>query len=83
MIGYLILAVLVAFIAVVAIRTIRFRPKPQPEVTKEEIAFDHLEETVSGQLGRIEAMAEEVNAENGASYTVTPHMVTWRLDAGP
>lgn len=41
MIGYLILAVLVAFIAVVAIRTIRFRPKPQPEVTKEEIAFDH------------------------------------------
>ena len=40
MIGYLILAVLVAFIAVVAIRTIRFRPKPQPEVTKEEIAFD-------------------------------------------
>ena len=41
MIGYWILAVLVAFIAVVAIRTIRFRPKPQPEVTKEEIAFDH------------------------------------------
>ena len=40
MIGYLILAVLVAFIAVVAIRTIRFRPKPKPEVTKEEIAFD-------------------------------------------
>ena len=40
MIGYLILAVLVAFIAVVAIRTIRFRPKPQPEVTKEEIVFD-------------------------------------------
>ena len=31
MIGYLILAVLVAFIAVVAIRTIRFRPKPQPK----------------------------------------------------
>ena len=28
MIGYLILAVLVAFIAVVAVRTIRFRPKP-------------------------------------------------------
>ena len=40
MIGYLILAVLAAFIAVVAVRTIRFRPKPQPEVTKEEIAFD-------------------------------------------
>ena len=40
MIGYWILAVLVAFIAVVAVRTIRFRPKPQPAVTKEEIAFD-------------------------------------------
>ena len=40
MIGYLILAVLVAFIAVVAVRTIRFRPKPQPAVTKEEIVFD-------------------------------------------
>ncbi len=40
MIGYWILAVLAAFIAVVAVRTIRFRPKPQPEVTKEKIAFD-------------------------------------------
>ena len=40
MIGYLILAVLVAFIAVVAVRAIRFRPKPQPAVTKEEIVFD-------------------------------------------
>ena len=40
MIGYWILAVLAAFIAVVAVRTIRFRPKPQPEVTKEEIVFD-------------------------------------------
>ena len=40
MIGYLILTILVVFIAVVAIRTIRFRPKPKPEVTKEEIAFD-------------------------------------------
>ena len=37
MIGYWILA---AFIAVVAVRTIRFRPKPQPAITKEEIAFD-------------------------------------------
>lgn len=40
MIGYWILAVLAAFIAVVAVRTVRFCPKPQPEVTKEEIAFD-------------------------------------------
>ena len=40
MIGYWILAVLAAFIAVVAVRTIRFRPKPQPAVTKEEIVLD-------------------------------------------
>lgn len=40
MIGYWILAVLAAFIAVVAVRTVRFRPKPQPAVTKEEIVFD-------------------------------------------
>lgn len=40
MIGYWILAVLATFIAVVAVRTVRFRPKPQPAVTKEEIAFD-------------------------------------------
>ena len=30
MLGYLILAALALFIAVVAVRTIRFRPKPQP-----------------------------------------------------
>ena len=40
MIGYWILAVLAAFIAVVAVRTVRFRPKPQPAVTKEEIVID-------------------------------------------
>lgn len=40
MIGYWILAVLAAFIAVVAVRTVRFRPKLQPAVTKEEIVFD-------------------------------------------
>ena len=40
MIGYWILAVLATFIAVVAVRTVRFRPKPQPAVTKEEIVFD-------------------------------------------
>ncbi|MDD5863050.1 MAG: M20/M25/M40 family metallo-hydrolase [Firmicutes bacterium] len=40
MIGYLILAILVLFIAVVAVRTIRFRPKPQPEISQEEISFD-------------------------------------------
>ena len=40
MLGYLILAALALFIAVVAVRTIRFRPKPQPEHSREEIVFD-------------------------------------------
>ena len=30
MIGYILLAAVVIFIAVVAVRTIRFKPKPQP-----------------------------------------------------
>ena len=40
MIGFLILAVIVCFIAVIAVRTIRFTPKAQPAVSGEEIAFD-------------------------------------------
>ena len=40
MLGYLILAALALFIAVAAVRTIRFRPKPQPEHSREEIVFD-------------------------------------------
>ena len=40
MIGWLILAALAAFIAVVAVRTIRFTPKPQPDISDEEITFD-------------------------------------------
>lgn len=40
MISYLILAVLACFITVVALRTIRFRPKPQPENSEDVISFD-------------------------------------------
>jgi len=40
MIGYLILAVLLIFIAVIAIRTANFKPKPQPQISEEEVSFD-------------------------------------------
>ena len=40
MLGYLILAALALFIAVAALRTACSRPKPQPEISQEEIAFD-------------------------------------------
>ncbi len=40
MIGWLILTALAAFIAVIAVRTIRFTPKPQPEISEEEVSFD-------------------------------------------
>lgn len=40
MIGYLILAAFLLFIAVIAIRTIRFIPKPQPEISDETFPFD-------------------------------------------
>ena len=40
MFGMLILAVVLAFIAAIAIRTIRFTPKPQPEISDEVFDFD-------------------------------------------
>ena len=40
MIGYILLAVIVVFVAVIAVRTIRFTPKPQPQVDKETFDFD-------------------------------------------
>ncbi len=40
MIGYLILAIVIAFIAVVAIRTLNFKPKAQPAITGETVEFD-------------------------------------------
>ena len=40
MIGYLILVALLVFVAVIAIRTAAFKPKPQPETNNEEVSFD-------------------------------------------
>ena len=36
----ILIGILAAFIAVVAVRTIRFTPKPQPPVSQEEVSFD-------------------------------------------
>ena len=40
MVGIFILAVLVVFAAIVAVRTARFTPKPQPPTSREDVAFD-------------------------------------------
>ncbi|MEE0111394.1 MAG: M20/M25/M40 family metallo-hydrolase [Oscillospiraceae bacterium] len=40
MFGLLLLAVVIVFAAVVTVRTIRFQPKPQPEISGEEYNFD-------------------------------------------
>ena len=40
MIGYLILAAVAVFFAVIAIRTLNFKPKPQPVTSEESIVFD-------------------------------------------
>ena len=51
MIGYLILAAVLLFVAVIAIRTIRFKPKPQPKTSNEEVSFD--KEAVVEALGKL------------------------------
>ena len=40
MIGYILLALAAVFLAVVLIRTAMFKPKPQPEISQEEVRFD-------------------------------------------
>ena len=40
MIGGIILGIIVLLLAVIIIRTIRFTPKPQPQLSDEEVAFD-------------------------------------------
>ena len=40
MLGYLILAAVLVFVAVIAVRTANFKPKPQPKISDEEITFD-------------------------------------------
>ena len=41
MIGYILLAAVVLFIAVISVRTASFTPKAQPELKKEDVLFDH------------------------------------------
>jgi len=41
MIGYILLAAFVVFVAVIAVRTASFKPKAQPELKKEDVCFDH------------------------------------------
>ena len=60
MFGLLILAVLAAFIAVVAVRTIRFTPKPQPAASNETIVFD--------KDGSVDALAQLIRCKT-ISYT--------------
>ena len=40
MLGYLILILIIVFAAVIAVRTIRFTPKPQPPISEETFSFD-------------------------------------------
>ena len=55
MIGYILLAAVVIFIAVVAVRTIRFKPKPQPEILDQEYQFD--------KEGCVDALAQLVRCK--------------------
>ncbi len=40
MFGYLILAAMLAFLAIILVRTLRFTPKPQPPLSGEAVTFD-------------------------------------------
>ena len=40
MIGYIILGIVLLFLAVVLIRTLAFKPKPQPKLSNKEVKFD-------------------------------------------
>ena len=40
MIGIVIAALIVVFLAVITVRTLRFTPKPQPRLSQEEVCFD-------------------------------------------
>ena len=55
MIGGMIAGILAAFLAVVAVRTIRFKPKPQPPVSEDPVSFD--------ENGAVNALAELVRCK--------------------
>ena len=40
MIGWIILGAVLLLLAVIIIRTVRFTPKPQPQLSDEEVSFD-------------------------------------------
>ena len=55
MIGYILLAIVLVFAAVVAVRTANFKPKAQPEISDEEATFD--------KDGAVNALAELVKCK--------------------
>ena len=60
MIGSVIAGLIAAFFAVVIVRTLRFKPKAQPEISKEEVSFD--------RSGAVEALAELVKCKTVSYY---------------
>ena len=60
MIGYIILGMIAVFLAVVLIRTANFKPKPQPEISQEEVSFD--------KEGAVSSLAELVKCKT-VSYS--------------
>ena len=60
MIGYLILVLILVFVAVIAIRTLRFTPKAQPPISNETVSFD--------KDSAVSALAELVKCKT-ISYT--------------
>ncbi len=55
MIGYLIGGIVLLFLAVILIRTLAFRPKPQPKISGKEVSFD--------RDGAVNALAELVKCK--------------------
>ena len=51
----ILLGIFCAFIAVIAVRTVRFRPKPQPPISNEEVTFD--------QAAAVDALAQLVRCK--------------------
>ena len=60
MIGAIILGIIVAFFAVVLVRTLAFKPKAQPAISEEEVRFD--------QDGAVHALAELVKCKTISYY---------------
>ena len=78
MVGYVIAGIVILFLAVILIRTLRFTPKPQPEISQEEFHFDKDEAVCSlAQLVRCKTVsyndpALEDNAEFDKLISLLP-----------